>query len=174
MLALTRKTDYALVALSRMARSNAPLISARDLASQLGAPLPILTNVLNQLAREGVLVSVRGARGGYKLANAPAEVSVLEIIETVEGRIQLTRCCEDLEDGAEQFQCDLGDNCDIQTPIRKLQDVIRGFLGKVSLHDFAWDSVSLTVCRDVLGNDSQMGGKNDTTIDVKSSALEAG
>ena len=65
---LTRKTDYALVALAGLARHPAAYASARDLAGQLQLPLPVLRNILKQLAAAGLLASTRGPSGGYKLA----------------------------------------------------------------------------------------------------------
>ena len=68
MVALTRKTDYALVALAYLARWEQGCVSARDIAARVRIPLPMLMGILNQLARRGLVISTRGAKGGYRLA----------------------------------------------------------------------------------------------------------
>ena len=75
MLALSRKTDYALMALSVLARRERGVISAREVAADSGAPLSILTNILKNLVRAGIIVSERGAYGGYSLAGSPDTIT---------------------------------------------------------------------------------------------------
>ena len=64
MLALTKKTDYALIALSELARREAEVLSVRELSERHRMPLPLLTNILKNLTRAGIVVSVRGVLGG--------------------------------------------------------------------------------------------------------------
>ena len=70
MIVLTRKTDYALVAMAHLAHhpGEEGISSARDIADRYHVPLPVLMNILKTLNREGLVISVRGARGGYRLA----------------------------------------------------------------------------------------------------------
>jgi len=91
-LLLTRKTDYALVALVHLARRAEALVSARELAQRSHLPLPVLMNILNALAHCGLVRSVRGSRGGYRLARRPEDVTLADVIEAIEGPIGLTMC----------------------------------------------------------------------------------
>ena len=75
MLAFTRKTDYALIALTHMAKHSEECNSAREIAGLYGIPLPLLMNILKQMAQRGLAQSVRGPRGGYRLAMPPEKSS---------------------------------------------------------------------------------------------------
>jgi len=136
-LSLTRKTDYALVALTHMATSGAGRMSARKLSFHLDLPLPVLMNILNQLGHAGLVRSVRGANGGFGLARPPAEISLTDVIEAVEGPVRLTLCCPDLQDGSavndELRRCELEPNCAIKAPIRRVHRLLRSFLSQVTL-----------------------------------------
>src|SRR5437868_13882594 len=95
---LTRKTDYALIALTRLAEEAAgkqqPL-SARQIAEQYGLPLPLLMNVLKELHKAEIVCSRRGSSGGYMLCcHDPAEITMLQIIEALEGQVKVALCCE--------------------------------------------------------------------------------
>jgi len=99
MLTLTRKTDYALVALSHLAHrlaEDAGPVSARIIAETHGLPLPLLMNILKELAQAKLVNSTRGATGGYALALSPERISLLEIINAIEGPVKLTACCDGL------------------------------------------------------------------------------
>ncbi|NQU76949.1 MAG: Rrf2 family transcriptional regulator, partial [Planctomycetes bacterium] len=75
MLSLTRKTDYALLALTHLAAEPAAVISAREMAEQYCLSQPLLMNVLKQLSASGLVSSVRGARGGYTLAKSAEQIT---------------------------------------------------------------------------------------------------
>ncbi|MCO6438878.1 MAG: Rrf2 family transcriptional regulator [Phycisphaerae bacterium] len=142
MLSLTRKTDYALVALAHMARNGAGKVCARDLSDRVHIPVRVLTNVLNRLTRYGYLSSVRGVAGGYCLARLPEEISVREIVEAMEGPVRLARCCESEETGGGS-RCQREPGCEISSPVKKLHMGIREFFDRVTVHDLAWDTISL-------------------------------
>ncbi len=93
MLLLTRKTDYALLALASLARQTPTGASARGLAERLKLPLPVLRNILKQLTSRGVLKSTRGTRGGYRLARSPHHITLAQLLEAIEGPMLLARCC---------------------------------------------------------------------------------
>ncbi|MHC4786796.1 MAG: RrF2 family transcriptional regulator, partial [Planctomycetota bacterium] len=105
----TRKTDYALVALAGLARRDRGSSSARDLADELGLPLPVLRNILKLLTSHGLLVSSRGPSGGYQLATPPQEITLAQVIEVIEGPVQLVRCCATT--GGDQPECGLVESC---------------------------------------------------------------
>lgn len=143
MLSLTRKTEYALIALWQLARSNGDVVSARDIAEQHRVPLPLLMNVLKSLHRKGLVKSVRGASGGYKLAVSPAEVSLQGLIEAVEGPVKLIRCAthggngEPVATGEEC--CELLNGCPIRAPVQRVHDRFVHFLSHVSLAELIQD-----------------------------------
>ena len=90
-LALTKKTDYALIALSELAKRSDVVISARGIAERYGVPLALLTNILKGLNRAGIVKSERGAHGGYRLARPAESVNLHELIVVIEGPLRLLR-----------------------------------------------------------------------------------
>ncbi len=130
----TRKTDYALVALAGLARRGPDAAaSARDLAEQLHLPLPVLRNILKELATHGLLDSTRGPSGGYCLARAPREITLAEVIEVIEGPVQLVRCCPTT--AGERPTCQLEDSCMIKGNVRGIHERLMRFLNDVTLDE---------------------------------------
>lgn len=95
MLRITKQTDYGIVLLSTMALEPEVIHTAAVLAADTQLPLPTVSKILKLLARERLLVSHRGARGGYGLARAPQDISVAAIIGALEGPIAMTECIDD-------------------------------------------------------------------------------
>jgi Rrf2 family protein len=118
MFSLTRKTDYAIVALAGMARPDADRISSRGLAERYELPLPLLRNILKQLMNAGLVASTRGPQGGYRLAREPEQITLAELVEAIEGPVQLAVCCRPEEDAAGQATCELEGSCEVQQPVR--------------------------------------------------------
>jgi Rrf2 family transcriptional regulator, iron-sulfur cluster assembly transcription factor len=90
---LSRKADYAIRAALTLARhGDARLMSTTAIAEAGAIPPPFARHVLSGLARAGLVASKEGAGGGYRLARPPAQVSLLDVIEAVEGPLHSTRC----------------------------------------------------------------------------------
>lgn len=93
MLRITRQTDYGIILLTQfISAPTGSSVSARDLARRTRLPLPMVGKILKALAQKRLLVSQRGAKGGYSLARRPSEISVGEIIAALEGPIAVTEC----------------------------------------------------------------------------------
>ncbi len=134
---LTRKTDYALVALAGLAHLDRRSASARDLAAELHLPLPVLRNILKILASHGLLVSARGPSGGYRLAKPASEITLREVVEVIEGPVQLARCCP--AQGGEPPSCQLEDSCLIKGNVRSIHESLLEFLSGYTLAEIAPD-----------------------------------
>ena len=91
MLKLTKKADYGLIALKHLAVKDGSA-SAKDIADTYGIPLPLLSKVLQKLARGGFLLSEHGTNGGYRLARKANLITALEVIRSIDGPIFLTSC----------------------------------------------------------------------------------
>ena len=120
MLAFTRKTDYALIALTHMAKHSEECDSAREIAGLYGIPLPLLMNILKQMAQQGLAQSVRGPRGGYRLAMPAEKISLNDIIKAVEGPVQLVQCVDWYQNklrGKTKTGCDLMAACPVRPTI---------------------------------------------------------
>jgi FeS assembly SUF system regulator len=130
MVRLGKLTDYGLVLMTCMARSQDPLRTARDVAAESKLPLSTVSKLLKGLLRSGLLVSHRGIKGGYLLARAPQEISMLEIIAALEGPMALTECSTEVTG-----LCDLESSCPIKNNQRVINEAVRGVLGKITLSD---------------------------------------
>lgn len=140
MLSLTRKADYAVVALADLAHRGTARASARDIAKSTKVPLPVLTNVLHQLLRHGLVSSAMGSKGGYRIARPASEISLAEMIDAIEGPFKLALCCGPAAE-CEDDVCDLEDNCQIKEPVRRVHVSLRRFLSQVTLAQIAFGSV---------------------------------
>ncbi len=138
MLALTKKTDYALIALSHLTRHAGTRVSARELARLSHVPLPILTNVLKTLAHAGLVSSERGASGGYSLARSASSISLHELIAVIEGPVHFVQCAPD-ENGTNRGNCDLEPCCAIRHPAHRVHGRLKEFLESVTLAELVGD-----------------------------------
>jgi Rrf2 family protein len=142
MLSLTRKTDYALVALARLAEadvSEANPASARQIAAEYHLPMQVLVKVLKELQRAGIIGSTRGAHGGYFLRQSPKAVSIATVTEAMEGTAKLTPCCDD-----EAGPCDACDThavCPVTDRVRRLNEAIQRLFKQVTLHHLLTDEL---------------------------------
>ncbi|MFZ5633313.1 MAG: RrF2 family transcriptional regulator [Bacillota bacterium] len=96
---LNQATDYALRAvlyLSRLPRGE--VIEARLIAEEEHIPIRFLLKIFRFLTRAGIVESYRGVSGGYALAKAPAEITMKDVVEAVEGPVRINRCLIDPEE----------------------------------------------------------------------------
>ena len=145
MLSLTRKADYALVGLADLARRAPEKASARQLAERPKVPLPMLMNILKELVAGGMVISTRGINGGYRLAKDPGEITLRELIQTIEGPINLTICCAGSTELNQDQQCDLSGSCPTEAPIRKINEIFRTFLDRVTLAHLLTNEIPVTI-----------------------------
>ncbi|TVQ33399.1 MAG: Rrf2 family transcriptional regulator [Phycisphaeraceae bacterium] len=146
MLSLTRKTDYALVALVSLSEDPGRARSARSLAESLRLPLPALRNILQDLARAGLLESAHGAGGGYLLARRADEISITCVVEAIEGPVRLTLCCGPHArprkgQDPEPVPCRLEDSCRIKGAIRQVHMNVVSMLSGVTVEHLATGEV---------------------------------
>lgn len=129
MFRLTRQADYGILLMAEMAsQAVVPVHAAPDLAAATGLPVPMVSKTLKVLARGGLLDSVRGPRGGYRLTRRPEDISVADIVCALEGPIAMTAC----SDGG-GGDCGLQARCRVHENWRKLNRVVIGALSKLSL-----------------------------------------
>lgn len=134
MLRLSKRSDYALIALRHLATPAArPSASARELAERFDIPLELLAKVLQKLVRGGLLVSHQGIRGGYVLARPASEISVADIIVAVDGPLTVTACSD------EDQTCDQYAKCNVRDPLWRLKDRIVHTLTTCTLAELATD-----------------------------------
>jgi Rrf2 family protein len=132
MLRLSKKADYALIALSHMAApGQRATVTAREVAERYTIPVELLAKVLQRLVRAGVLASIQGIKGGYRLARTPVAISVAEVVEAIDGPLMLT-ACDDRTDNCEQYV-----KCSIRDPLHRIRERIVTALHECSIAELA-------------------------------------
>ena len=126
MFKLSKKIDYGLVLLSKLC-SEPTSASAREIAVRYHLPQPMIANILKALASAGLLVSTRGAQGGYELARPAKDISLAEIVEALEGPFNLVDCIADEE------RCKFTDICPTHDPIQVVHKKFQTFMEGLSL-----------------------------------------
>ncbi len=130
MLRLSKKADYALMALKHLAtRTDVMSASAREIAEAYDIPVELMAKVLQRLARRGLLTSHQGTHGGYRLAKAPSAISVADIIEAIDGPLTVTACSTEAEN------CGQYSKCSVRDPLWRIKDRILSALATCSLQE---------------------------------------
>jgi Rrf2 family protein len=148
MFRLSKTTDYGIVLMAQLAShadgfspgkaaaskeirpAEVPTpLNARELAQSSDLPLPMVSKILKALAREGLLLSQRGSKGGYSLARAPEDLPVAEMVRVLEGPVALTDCA------IGPSLCEHETMCAVREPWQKISRVVERALENVTLAD---------------------------------------
>jgi Rrf2 family protein len=132
MLRLSKKADYALIAMKHLAvRPDAASASAREIAEEYNIPIELMAKVLQRLVRRGLLVSHQGTRGGYRISRASSLISVADIIQAIDGPLTVTACSTEAEN------CGQYAKCNVRDPLWRIKDRILDALATCSLQEIA-------------------------------------
>ncbi|MCL4476679.1 MAG: Rrf2 family transcriptional regulator [Nitrospirae bacterium] len=122
---ITRQTDYAIRCILHLSESPGEIIMTDEIAKTRGIPKSFLSKILQRLVRARIVRSFRGAKGGFRLAKQPEKISLLEVIEAMEGSLVMNRCA--FNKG--KVRC--GDQCDLHPAWaalrRELEYLLRGY-----------------------------------------------
>lgn len=138
MLRLSKKSDYALIAVKHLAmrQDGSGASSAREISEAYAIPLELLAKILQRLVRAKLLVSVQGTRGGYRLARPAHAMSVADVIQAVDGPVTVTACSPD------DHACEQYGTCSIRDPLWKIKSRIVETLTTVSVAELAADTLA--------------------------------
>ncbi len=133
MLRLSKKADYALIAMKHLARTGhgATSTSAREIAEEFDIPIELMAKVLQRLVRTGLLVSTQGTRGGYTLHRPPMAISIGDVIQAVDGPFTVTAC------STENSGCDQYSKCNVRDPLWQLRERLVATLAAVTVAELA-------------------------------------
>ncbi len=131
MLRLSKLADYAVVVLVRLARGEAVQTSP-GIAAVTGLPEPTVAKVLKALSGSGLVISQRGARGGYRLAKPLASIHVADVITAIDGPVHITACV----DGS-RSSCEAEHVCSCRGGWDKVNEAVMQTLRTISLADIA-------------------------------------
>ncbi|GAB2504008.1 SUF system Fe-S cluster assembly regulator [Pseudoxanthomonas sangjuensis] len=127
MLRVTKLTDYATVVLTVLAARPGEVLSATDLAEHSGLEAPTVAKVLKPLAQAGLVEGRRGVHGGYRLSRPAEQVSLIEIVEAMEGPLAMTECSQT------DSHCGIAHQCGARANWRLINDVVADALRGVTL-----------------------------------------
>src|SRR4051794_13506134 len=127
MLRLSKKADYALIAMKHLAlrgdHRTAGSASAREIAEPYDIPIELMAKVLQRLVRGGLLESHQGTHGGYQLARTPSQISVADVIQAIDGPVAVTAC------STEEARCEQFAKCNVRDPLWRVRERILTALG---------------------------------------------
>lgn len=129
MLRISKLTDYATVLLAQLGDGDGKPRTAIALAASTHIGLPTVSKVMKELQRAGLVVSTRGAHGGYALGRSPGTIRAADIIDAVEGSVGLTEC------STHPGQCDLEPDCRVGRSWQRVHRAIRQTLEGITLAD---------------------------------------
>mgnify|MGYP002662490886 CR=1 FL=1 len=127
MLRVTKLTDYATLILTVLAARPVAVPSAADLAERAGLEVPTVSKLLKPLAQAGLVEGFRGVHGGYRLARPAADISLVEIVEAMEGPLAMTECSQ------HDSHCGIAHQCGVRANWRLINDVVADALRGVTL-----------------------------------------
>lgn len=134
MLRLSKKTDYALLAMRHLAANvDRGAVSARELAETYDIPAELLAKVLQKLVKGKLLESQQGIRGGYALVRPATSMSVADVIQAVDGPLMVTACSDT------DHSCDQYAKCNIRDPLWRIKDRIVATLAATSVAELAME-----------------------------------
>jgi len=127
MLRFTKRADYGLMAIHYIAVNDGfGAVSAKRIAEEFAIPPELMAKILQRLAKQRLVVSTNGPKGGYALARRPTEITVGQVIRALEGPINIVSCLEDSE-------CPQMEKCNLRRPVHKIQAAITQVLDTMSL-----------------------------------------
>lgn len=129
MLRISKLTDYGTVVMATLAEADDEKLSASKLAEITHLEVPTVAKVLKLLATAGLVESFRGVQGGYRLARAPGEISVADMVRAIEGPIALTEC------SVETGLCSYEARCCLRGNWQRIGQVVESALERLSLGD---------------------------------------
>ena len=131
MLRLRRLTDYGTVILAQLAAMRGGWTTVSSIAQATRLPEATVGKLLKQLTHQGLAVSQRGTHGGYRLSRDPADISALEILESLEGSVAVTEC------SLGNLGCNHAGYCRVRTPWQTINEAIRRTLAGITLAELA-------------------------------------
>ena len=134
MLRLSKKSEYALIALQYIALNKGRIVSAKEIAEYYGISFEFVAKTLQVLVRQKFITSQQGATGGYLLLRQASEISVAHVLEAVEGKMQIVECCGESGTG----ECSMHGRCTIKTPMGILQRRMNEVLASMTIHQMAF------------------------------------
>jgi Rrf2 family protein len=136
MLRFTKRADYGLMAIHYIAiHDDLGAVNAKRIAEEFSIPQELLAKILQRLAKQRLIMSHNGPKGGYVLTRRPTEITLGEVIRALEGPINIVSCLE------ESSECPQMERCSLRRPVKKIQAAITQLLDTMSLAELTSEDV---------------------------------
>jgi len=136
MLRFTKRADYGLMAIHYIAvHEDGGAVNAKRIAEEFSIPPELLAKILQRLAKQRLITSQNGPKGGYVLSRRAMEITVGQVVRALEGPINIVECLD------EDSECPQMARCNLRRPVRKIQAAISHMLDTMSLAELAGDDV---------------------------------
>lgn len=134
MIKFSRKTEYALIAIRHIANKGiVDYSTAKEISEMNNIPYEILAKILQMLSKNGIIKSTQGVKGGYKFLKSPDDVSLSEIILSLNEGYNLTRCLEKTKDKLRC--CEISECCTIKSPIHRVQNRLNSLFEEITVRE---------------------------------------
>jgi len=120
---------------------HARVVNTKEIAEEYHIPVELLAKVLQALAKQGFIESQNGPKGGYLLARSAREITIAQVLMAIEGPLGIADCYHE----ADAPSCSCFENCNIRTPLRKVQDSIYQLLNSMTVADMMGGTPLITV-----------------------------
>ena len=133
-----RKIEYSLMALKHMIQKTpGELTTAKEVSETFKTPFDATARVMQLMASHGLLKSEQGAFGGYQITKDLAKITMLELIEIIEGTPALVKCLHKEKEEA----CEIQSTCNIFSPVHSLNQKLNEFYQSLTLKDLLREPV---------------------------------
>ena len=126
---ITRQTDYAIRCVLYLSREKNRVVMVEEIAREMSLPQSFLAKILQKLTKAGILNSFRGAQGGFQLARTPGKISLLDVIEAIQGPTAMNKCAVD------KASCEFSASCTVHPVWVELRQKVEQHLKKVTFQN---------------------------------------
>ncbi|MBT3182737.1 MAG: Rrf2 family transcriptional regulator [Deltaproteobacteria bacterium] len=128
-----RELDYGVRAVLVLSLHEGEIISKRRIAEEIDIPINFLAIILPKLVHNGLVESIPGPKGGYKLAKKSGEISMMDVVGSIEKSFAFNRCLD------ESKGCSYGLTCPVKPHWKKVQNDVESYLSDVTFESLARD-----------------------------------
>jgi Rrf2 family protein len=133
---ITRRADYAIRCVLYLAKNSGNVVKINEIAESMHVPKSFLAKILQQLAYCGIVNSSRGLAGGFRLARAPEDINMLDVIESIQGVSASSQCAVDKK------SCNLSDKCSVHPVWIKLREMVENELKNQNFRKLAGKKIN--------------------------------
>jgi Rrf2 family protein len=133
MIKISKSVEYSILALKYIGDNEViSIVSSRKISDELSIPYDLLSKLLQKLVKQGIIKSQQGKYGGYNLLISQDKLTILQIIDALDEKVQLTNCSIE---NASSDDCSRLDDCNIRSPFIDLQNKINSMFESITLEE---------------------------------------